>query len=93
MIQRHDPVWARDPMDGEVSSGPVDVRFRLVQQRGSELDATVTYRLGGRSWIQPFTARIVDDEDLRVEAAAHGLHLERWLDTDRTWALLRATES
>jgi SAM-dependent methyltransferase len=89
ILQRHDPEWASDPADSSGWHGPVEIAFRVVEHRGTTYDAEVTYRLGARSWTQPFTAAVIDDDLLAAEADAAGLRVDRFLDDARRWALLR----
>ena len=91
LAERWNPAWLASVTvthrDREV--GPVSASFRVIDRRGRELDAEVTYRLGERSWTTgPFTAAVVDDDDLAEYAAASDLVLDGWLDGDRTWARL-----
>ncbi|HEY8544167.1 MAG TPA: class I SAM-dependent methyltransferase [Acidimicrobiales bacterium] len=79
------------PTAGVGHVGPVEIELELHRQDGSEFDATVTYRLDGRAWPQPFVARAVDDELLATEAAAAGLRFDRCLDDLRAWCLLLPT--
>jgi hypothetical protein len=62
----------------------------VLDHRDGEVDATVTYRVGERSWTQTYTAAIIDDEGLAENAAACDLVHDGWLDTARTWARLRS---
>jgi SAM-dependent methyltransferase len=89
ILQRHDPEWASDPADTSGWQGPVEIEFRLLEHRGDTYDAAVTYRLGTRSWTQPFTAAVIDDDLLAAEAATAGLRVDRYLDDARRWVLLR----
>jgi SAM-dependent methyltransferase len=91
LVQRWGPEWLESVTvaDRYREAGPVSGSFRVTDRRGREFDGEVTYRLGERSWTQTFTAAVVDDDDLAQYAAACDLVLDRWLDEDRTWALLR----
>ena len=88
LVQRYEPDWARSPESGVGEVGPVEIDVEIRAHRPPDFDATVTYTLDGRSWVQSFTATAVDDEQLATEAEAHGLRLDAWLDDRRTWALL-----
>ncbi|HEV7761556.1 MAG TPA: class I SAM-dependent methyltransferase, partial [Acidimicrobiales bacterium] len=89
LVQRYEPGWAAAPESGYGTVGPVEIDVEIHARRGADFDATVTYTLGDRTWAQSFTATAVDDDQLAAEAAAHGLHLDAWLDDRRTWARLR----
>lgn len=92
LVERWNPEWLANVTvtDRYREMGPVRASFRVVDRRGRELDGEITYRLGERSWkTGPFTAAVVDDDDLAQYAATCDLVLDRWLDEDRTWARLR----
>ncbi len=76
------------PTPGVGHVGPVEIELQIHQQTGADFDATVTYRLDGQEWPQPFVARAVDDDLLTAEATAAGLRFERCLDDLRAWCLL-----
>jgi len=76
------------PDSGVGHVGPVEIEVEVHRRDGPDFDATVTYRLDGREWPQPFVARAVDDGLLTAEAAAAGLRFERCLDDLRAWCLL-----
>ena len=88
IVQRHEPDWAHDPGDSDGFSGPVGLKFQLIEHRGTEFDGSVTYWLGGRVQTQTFTVGIVEDELLAREAAECGLALDGWLDQRKAWAKL-----
>jgi hypothetical protein len=92
LAQRWNPAWLTSVTATHRyrEGGPVSASFRVIDRRGRKLDAEVTYRLGERSWTTgPFTAAVVDDDDLAQYATACDLVLDRWLDDGHTWALLR----
>ncbi len=88
LIERYEPEWAVSPTPREGRVGPVGMSFQPVEIRESSFDAVVTYELNGRQWRQDFTAAAVSDEMLISAASESRLRLVRWLDEDRTWALL-----
>ena len=47
---------------------------------GTSIDANVRYELDGRSWDQPFVARLRTTDELTQLLCRHGLGIERWLD-------------
>jgi SAM-dependent methyltransferase len=63
--------------------------FEDVRREGSILSATAVYTLDGQTWRQPFSSRVLDEEDAERELALAGLRLERWLDEPWTWLLAR----
>ncbi len=60
--------------------GPVTVTLVRASVSGDVVDACVRYELEGRSWEQPFVARIRTMSELEALLATAGLRLERWLD-------------
>jgi SAM-dependent methyltransferase len=94
LVERWNPEWlASVTVHRYCELSPVSATFRVIDRRGREFDGEVTYRLGERSWkTGPFTAAVVDDEDLAQYAAACDLVLDTWLDDLRTWALLRPAD-
>jgi len=89
LLERFEPDWVRDPADSDGSNGLVGLEFRVLARRGATFDAAITYRVGDRSWTQTFTSAAVDDDELARDAEQCDLHIDRWLDDRRTWALLR----
>jgi SAM-dependent methyltransferase len=89
LIERRRPGWLLTTDRYIGRNGPVGVVYQRVAQQGDAVTATVTYQLGERSWVQTFDAADVDDEMLDTEALASGLRVERCLDAERTWAVLR----
>ena len=47
---------------------------------GGLLDAEVRYGVDGAQWSQPFSARVLDEPELRELLDDAGLRFERWLD-------------
>ncbi len=89
VIERHAPEWMRVAQPVRSSAGAVVIELTDVVRVGDELRATVVYRLGSRSWRQPFVAAELDDDRFGWEAGEAGLVLERWLDERRELACLR----
>lgn len=88
-LQRYDPQWAATVTDVEGEAGPVRVHFEVLSRDGLDFRARVTYGLGDETWIQPFQARVVDDEEFKRAIEDAGLRVERWL-TSRWAAVSRA---
>ena len=60
--------------------------MRNVSRPGPDLvSATMEYVDGDRVWTQTFTARRLDDADLRAVLDGAGLRLDRYLTEDRGW--------
>ena len=69
--------------------GDVVVRVEEADLAGDLVDATVVYELGERVWRQSFSARMLDEHDLRAELSATGLAFDTWLDRERGWFTAR----
>jgi SAM-dependent methyltransferase len=67
----------------------VQIWSEKVAQRGKTLSAEVHYRAGDREWIHPFTAELLDDEDIDRVLRDSGFVLDRWLDEARRWFAAR----
>jgi hypothetical protein len=63
----------------------VSVTYRNVRIDGSSLSAVAEYSIGEEVWHQPFTSRLIDDEELAGALTAAGLRFARVLDQRRTW--------
>jgi SAM-dependent methyltransferase len=66
-------------------AGRVGITVTAAEVDGDRLDATVLYDLDGRSWRQPFSARLLDEAGLRAAVVAAGLRFDRWLDERAGW--------
>lgn len=86
LIQRLEPETDWSTLEGRTQErGGVSVTLRDVHLDGRSLSAVAEYRIGDDVWRQPFTSRLLDDEELADELAAAGLRLGRVLDERRTW--------
>ncbi len=75
---------------GRTSSlGSVEITIVRAELQGVDLDAEVRYRLGDRSWHQPFVARMRDESNLRALLVVSGFAFDRWLDVVRGWFVAR----
>ena len=68
-----------------------DVAVTLLQARvdGPLVDAVVEYAVAGRSWRQPFTARMLDEAELTAALRDVGLRFVRWVDDEASWCEAR----
>ena len=88
VIERLDPQWA--PEEGSTGQvGDVEVTMRDLRRDGRRLAATAHYEVGGRTWRQPFTALLLDDEELNDALARVGLVRTRCLDERGLWVEAR----
>jgi SAM-dependent methyltransferase len=73
--------------------GDVAVTVTEARTRGPVVEAVVEYRVDGRSWRQPFAARMLDADELDASLREAGLERVRWLDDHRSWCVARPCEN
>jgi SAM-dependent methyltransferase len=66
--------------------GDVGVTVTEARVAGGLVDAVVDYSVDGRSWRQPFSARMLDQGELDATLREAGLRFARWLDDRRSWS-------
>jgi SAM-dependent methyltransferase len=69
--------------------GPVGITVIRATVDGDPLSASVRYDLDGRTWDQPFTARLLDDSALTTRLDAAALVFAGWLDAGAGWFVAR----
>lgn len=79
-IEHWNPAVVDNLHDGDGTAGDVVLRFRLLEQRGAEFDAAITYVVGDEEWTQTFTAEILDEAQLAAAVEAAGLQVFGRLD-------------
>jgi SAM-dependent methyltransferase len=89
LVERYPPGWARDAVPSRRERFGVVFDLHDVRHEGDVLRATITYEIAGVSYDQTFSAVDVDDDELARSASEAGLFIDRVLDDDRTWVLLR----
>jgi SAM-dependent methyltransferase len=90
LVQRYDPAWAADPQPSETERDGVRIRVLAPRRTGRHLTATVEYELDGMTWRHgPFTATILEDDEVIAELRRAGLAFDRWLDERRSWIRAR----
>jgi hypothetical protein len=78
-VYPEDMDWA--PLIGASNAhGPVTITVTRAIVDGSTVDANVRYELDGRSWDQPFVARMQTTAELTTLLASAGLRIDQWLD-------------
>jgi SAM-dependent methyltransferase len=79
--ETYPPGWDPVATLGRTSTlGPAEITLIRAEREGDVLDAEVRYGVDGRTWQQPFRARILDEAGLRQLLADEGLTFARWLD-------------
>jgi SAM-dependent methyltransferase len=69
--------------------GDVAITLSEAAVDGAVVSAAVEYAVDGRRWRQAFTARMLDEEELRSALHEAGLEGVRWLDERRSWSEAR----
>lgn len=91
LVERHPPGWLlTDTPHHTAIAGPVTIELAMGVLRDRVRSATVTYRLGDRSWRQSFDAEDVDDATLADDARATGFSPPERLDATGGWVSLTA---
>jgi SAM-dependent methyltransferase len=86
LVQRHEPAWFDEAVEGERTSGGITFRLRDLTRPGPGLlAAAVEYQVGERRWTQSFTAERVDDERLAAALGEVGLAVDAYLTADGSW--------
>ena len=86
IIQQQAPGWFASAADAERVTGGIIFRVRNVSRPAPDLvSATMEYVDDGRVWTQTFTARCLDDAELRAVLDGAGLRLDRYLTDDHGW--------
>jgi SAM-dependent methyltransferase len=92
LIERHEPDW--QPAEGHRGERDgVAVTLEHVRVDGPSVAATVRYEADGKTWLHPFLARVLDDEELDRELALAGLRRSRILGDRRTWVEARPSQT
>jgi SAM-dependent methyltransferase len=70
--------------------GPVTITVTRAALDGPVVDANVRYELDGRSWDQPFVARMRAADEIEALLRRFGLAVDRWLDEPGWFVASRA---
>jgi hypothetical protein len=91
-IERYDPSWVPQASAAR-RIGDVSVAMRDVRGDGTRFSAVMEYEVEGRAWAQPFTAVLLDDDELGASLQRAGLVLAGPLDERGTWVEARLYSS
>jgi len=82
LFQRFDPAWLRALEPGPFPSiGEVDIAIERAARRGSLVDMSIRYAMGEAEWKHHFTARLLDDDGVRLALLETGFGAVAWIDT------------
>lgn len=82
LFERFDPAWLRTVEPGPFPSiGEVEIEIERAARRGIYVDMSIRYAIGDAQWKQHFTARVLDDEDVRLALLEAGFGAVSWIDS------------
>ena len=82
IFQRFDPSWLRAVQPGPFPSlGDVEITIERAAHRGNAVDMSIRYAIAQAEWRHHFTARLLDDEDIRIAMLEAGFPVVTWIDT------------
>lgn len=88
LIERHEPGWAPEETEPQ-PLGDLLVSLRDVRVDGAVVSATVRYEFGARAWHHPFTAWVLDDDEIAGELGRTGLQFLGTIDDAGRWVKAR----
>jgi SAM-dependent methyltransferase len=81
LFQRFDPAWLRKVQAGPFPSvGDVGITIERADRDGGVVHMSIRYVMGPSEWRQHFTARLLDDEDVRLALLEAGFGRLAWID-------------
>jgi SAM-dependent methyltransferase len=86
LIEQYDPAWAATLAATSGEHLGVTYAIYAVRRDGPLLSAVMEYRVAGRTFHHPFTARVLRQEEMRSALQAAGLAFVRWLGPGHRWA-------
>jgi SAM-dependent methyltransferase len=89
LVERLDPRWSAIDAPSTVERDGVRSTIRDIKHDGALFSAVMEYQVGEQRWMQPFSARLLDDAELIGAVRAAGLTATDWLDRDRSWLSAR----
>ncbi|MGL4576271.1 MAG: class I SAM-dependent methyltransferase [Burkholderiaceae bacterium] len=85
-FERHDPGWLHTIKTGKAGkAGDVQLHIDAFEKRGSELFVKLAYHRAGSVWMQEFSTRILDDDEVLTLVKANGFSAPKWLSESRCW--------
>lgn len=89
LFQRFDPAWLRAVEPGPFPSiGEVGIAIERVARRGKIVHISLRYTVGDAAWQQHFSARVLEEEDMREALHEAGFDAPTWIDS--RWGAARA---
>ena len=82
LFQRFDPDWLRTVEPGPFPSiGEVEITIERVVRAENVVHMSIHYAIGQAVWKQHFTARVLDDDEIRVSLLEAGFAAVTWIDS------------
>jgi SAM-dependent methyltransferase len=82
VFQRFDPAWLRAVQPGPFPSiGEIEITIERVVRDGNVVHMSIRYAMEQTQWMHHFTARILDDDDVRLGLLEAGFGAVVWIDT------------
>ncbi|MFD7659331.1 class I SAM-dependent methyltransferase [Actinosynnema sp. NPDC059797] len=90
IVQRTSPDWAAWLRAGQSYQwGDITVEVTSAEFAGGVLSVTQEYRTDTATWTHSWRDLVHTDEEFTALVRDSGLVLDRWIDDDREWAVLR----
>jgi len=81
LFQRFDPAWMRTVQPGPFpSTSGFDITIERAARDGPFVHMSIRYAMANSEWRQHFTARLLDDEDVRLALLEAGFDSLTWID-------------
>ena len=81
LFQRFDPVWMRTVQPGPFpSTSGFDITIERAIRDGAFVHLSIRYAMANSEWRQHFTARLLDDDDVRLALLEAGFGSLTWID-------------
>ena len=89
VVQRLDPELVPEAVDAISAADGVIYEMRDVQHAGSLFRTTMRFVIEGVAYDHTYEGEVLDDAAFEACARTAGVRVERYLDGQRTWAVLR----
>ena len=88
VVQRLDPELVPDAVDATSEDDGVVYEMRDVTYDAGLFAATMRFTIAGQTYEHPYVGVVLDDDAFEAAARDAGLRVTRYLDGQRTWAVL-----
>jgi len=85
IFERYDPTWLANVQIGPLGNfGDVEMQLDHIHRDGAKVEICLRYRCRGEEWLHPFSAAILDDDEIYSCLVSAGFEPPSWID--RRWA-------